>query len=417
MGDTLALSLGSFGAHAMENHLIGPRAVALGKSTVTGPKVGSGTESPFWREPQNGLQVEGAVYGRRAAGAARSAAAAPAFAPASLAALAEAHQSPPPPPPALGGGKKLHARLRALHAGGPVPAVRTITRWLGRWQLSRKRRRRPPKGPVMPRRKLTLGRRANAVWTVDFKGWWRTADRCRVEPLTVRDLYSRYVLAVGVLPDQQWERVQRVFLGLFRRYGLPRVIRVDNGGPFGSTGPAGLSRLSAWWVSVGLRVEFIRPAHPQDNGAHEQMHRELKGEAARPVSSTVRAQQRRLERWRRGYNQVRPHEALAQQPPSRKYRRSARRYSQRALRWQYAPGWAVRRVRSNGQIRWAGRLRFVGEAFVGYRVGLRGKATGVWHVYFHHILLGELRALDRCGLRPAVYHSGRFHKGAKKPKV
>ncbi|HTI97377.1 MAG TPA: leucine zipper domain-containing protein [Dongiaceae bacterium] len=315
------------------------------------------------------------------------------------------------------GGKKLHARLRALHAGGPVPAVRTITRWLGRWQLSRKRRRRPPKGPVMPRRKLTLGRRANAVWTVDFKGWWRTADRCRVEPLTVRDLYSRYVLAVRVLPDQQWERVQRVFLGLFRRYGLPRVIRVDNGGPFGSTGPAGLSRLSAWWVSVGLRVEFIRPAHPQDNGAHEQMHRELKGEAARPVSSTARAQQRRLERWRRGYNQVRPHEALAQQPPSRKYRRSARRYNRRALRWQYAPGWAVRRVRSNGQIRWAGRLRFVGEAFVGYRVGLRGKATGVWHVYFHHILLGELRALDRCGLRPAVYHSGRFHKGAKKPKV
>ena len=315
------------------------------------------------------------------------------------------------------GGKKIRARLRELHPGRQVPAVRTITRWLGRWNIRKEQRRRSPKGPLVQRRKLTVAKRTNAVWTVDFKGWWRTADGSRVEPLTVRDLFSRYVLVIRVLPDQQWWRVQRVFIGLFRWYGMPRVIRVDNGGPFGSTGPAGLSRLSAWWVNLGIRVEFIRPAHPQDNGAHEQMHRELKAEAAWPVSSSVRAQQRRLERWRRYYNLERPHEALAQQTPSRKYRRSSNKYRLPVRHWKYAPSWAVRRVRSNGQIRWQGRLRFIGEAFVGYRVGLKGKSKGVWLVYFQQILLGELRSLDRCALRPAVYQSSRFSEGAKKRKV
>lgn len=315
------------------------------------------------------------------------------------------------------GGKKIRARLRELHPGLRVPAVRTITRWLGRWNIRKERRRRPPKGPLMQRRKLTMARRSNVVWTVDFKGWWRTADGSRVEPLTVRDLFSRYVLAIRVLPDQQWWRVQRVFIRLFRRYGMPQIIRVDNGGPFGSTGPAGLSRLSVWWVNLGIRVEFIRPARPQDNGAHEQMHRELKAEAARPVSSTARAQQRRLERWRHYYNLERPHEALNQKTPGRKYQRSSRQYKIAIARAKYAPGWAVRRVRSNGQIRWEGRLRFVGEAFVGYRVGLKNKSKGVWQIYFRQILLGELRALDRCGLRPAVYRSGSFHKDIKKRKV
>lgn len=315
------------------------------------------------------------------------------------------------------GGKKIRARLRELHPGQQVPAVRTITRWLGRWKVRKALRRRSPKGPVIQRRRLTVAKRANAVWTVDFKGWWRTADGSRVEPLTVRDLFSRYLLAVRVLPDQQWWRVQRVFIWLFRRYGMPRIIRVDNGGPFGSTGPAGLSRLSAWWVSLGIRVEFIRPAHPQDNGAHEQMHRELKAEAARPVSSTARAQQRRLERWRRYYNLERPHEALGQRTPDRKYRRSSSQYRLPAGAWKYAPNWAVRRVRSNGQIRWQGHLRFIGEAFAGYRIGLRGKSKGNWLVYFQRILLGELRAVDRCGLRTAVYQSGRFTKDLKNQKM
>lgn len=315
------------------------------------------------------------------------------------------------------GGKKLRARLQRFHPGRRVPAVRTMTRWLRRWGVPKAVRRRSPKGPVIQRRKLTPGRRANQVWTVDFKGWWCTADGSRVEPLTVRDLFSRYLLAVRVLPDQRWWRVRQVFMRLFRRYGMPETIRMDNGGPFGSTGPAGLSRLSAWWVSLGIRVEFIRPAHPQDNGAHEQMHRELKAEAARPVSTTPRAQQRRLDRWRRYYNEERPHESLGQQTPQQKYQYSSRKYPRQRRAWKYPPSWAVRRVRSNGQIRWQGRLRFIGEAFVGYRLGLKGKSGATWLVYLNRIMLGELRALDSCGLRPAVYLKGPSSNVAKRRKV
>ncbi len=285
MGNTFRLDLGPLGGHAVENYFVGPRAFALGERAFEGPKDGSGTEPVFWRESQDGLQVEGAVYGGRSTQPARSTSASVSFAPANVGALQKRIKA------MRGrhrrwGGKKIRARLRELHPGQRVPAVRTMTRWLGCWNVGKERRRRSPKGPVIQRRKLTIAKRVNAVWTVDFKGWWCTADGSRVEPLTVQDLFSRYLLGIRVLPDQKWWRVKRVFIGLFRRYGMPQIIRVDNGGPFGSTGPAGLSRLSAWWASLGIEVEFIRPAHPQDNGAHEQMHRELKAEAARPVSST-----------------------------------------------------------------------------------------------------------------------------------
>jgi transposase InsO family protein len=314
------------------------------------------------------------------------------------------------------GARKIRARLRRLHPGQRVPAVRTITRWLGRWGLV-KIRRRPPKGPVVFRPALTQARRPNQVWTVDFKGWWRTADGTRVEPLTVRDLFSRYVVSVRVLPDQQWWRARAVFIRLFRRHGLPGVIRVDNGGPFASTGPAGLSRLSAWWTALGIRVEFIRPGHPEDNGGHEQMHRILKSEAAHPPSSTLRAQQRRLNGWRQEYNLKRPHQALGERTPAELYRRSCRPYVALGRKvWCYPQNWETRRVRSNGQIRWRGRLRFIGEAFIGHFVGLQAKAEGKWMVYFGPIKAGELRTLDAGGLRPAAYVRQRPTK-SKKEKV
>jgi putative transposase len=313
------------------------------------------------------------------------------------------------------GAKKIRAALRRRYPGQRLPAVRTITGWLQRLRLTKPRRRRTPKGPRVVRSKLTPGQSANQVWTVDFKGWFRTSDGRRVEPLTVRDLFSRYVLAVCLLPDQQWWRVRAAFMGLFRRYGLPRVIRVDNGGPFASAGPAGLSRLSAWWTALGIRVEFTRPGHPEDNGAHEQMHRVLKAEATQPPSSTLRAQQRRLDRWVLDYNQSRPHEALRQRTPAQCYRTSRRKYSEVAPPLTYSKTWEQRRVRSNGQIRWQGRLRFVGEAFVGFKVGLKAVSAGKWAAYLGTVLLGELRTSDACGLRPAAYV--RKHPNKPKQKV
>jgi putative transposase len=290
--------------------------------------------------------------------------------------------------------------LAKEYKGQRIPTARTVGRWLKRMKLSRRGRRRSRRGPRVSLGKLTGARRSNQVWTVDFKGWFCTQDGQRVEPLTVRDLHSRYLLGIRLLDAQRWEPVRRVFLRLFGRYGYPRVIRVDNGSPFGSAGPAGLSRLSAWWTALGICVEFIAPGHPEQNGAHEQMHRVMKSETTRPPSSNRRAQQRRTDRWVRVYNQIRPHEALQQQAPAAVYRPQAQRRRREILK--YPRSWALRRVRTNGEIKWRGRKRFVGEAFVGYPVGLKpGREQR--EVYFGRLLIGELWEHDEGGMRPAKY--------------
>ena len=298
------------------------------------------------------------------------------------------------------GSRKLRARLAKEYKEQRVPTARTIGRWLKKMKLSRRGPRRCRGGPQVRLGKLTVAGRSNQVWTVDFKGWFRTQDGHRVEPLTVRDLHSRYLLSIRVLPDHRWEPVRRIFLRLFRRYGYPGVIRVDNGGPFGSTGPAGLSRLSAWWTVLGITVEFIAPGHPEQNAGHEQMHRVMKAETARRPSRNRRAQQRRTDRWVGVYNQVRPHEGLGQQTPAEVYRAHAQARRNGILK--YPREWVVRRVRSNGQIKWQGRKRFVGEAFVGYPVGLK-PGRKKWTIYFGRLVVGELWEHDVGGMRPAKY--------------
>ena len=299
------------------------------------------------------------------------------------------------------GSRKLAARLRKDYPRQKVPGARTIGKWLKRMKLSRGPRRRSAQGAQVRAAALTVARRSNQVWTVDFKGWFRTGDGQRVEPLTVRDLFSRNVLSVRLLPDQSWQRTRRVFLGLFAKYGYPTVIRTDNGSPFGSKGPAGLTKLSAWWTALGIGVEFIAPGRPGQNGGHEQMHRVLKAETTCRPSRHRRAQQRRMDRWLKIYNWIRPHESLGQRVPGEVYRSKAQ--GSRRVRLSYRQGWEVRRVRRNGEIKWKGRMRFVGEAFVGYPIGLKGKGRGKQEVYFGRILIGELRDSDPGGIRPARY--------------
>jgi len=299
------------------------------------------------------------------------------------------------------GSRKLAARLRQVYGPNGAPAARTIGQWLKRLGLNRPSRRRARRGPELRRAGLTVALRSNQVWTVDFKGWFRTGDGQRVEPLTVRDLFSRYLLAVCALKDQSWKPVRRIFIRLFRQNGYPDIIRVDNGQPFGSTGALGLSRLSAWWTALGIRVQFITPGHPEQNGAHEQMHRVLKAETTKPASRNRRAQQRRNHRWTRTYNQVRPHEALAQRPPAQIYRPQPS--PQRVIALSYPNDWLVRRVRSNGEIKWQGRKRFIGEAFVGYPIALKRQGRARWRVRFAKLRIGELWDSDAGGMRPSRY--------------
>lgn len=299
------------------------------------------------------------------------------------------------------GGKKIYAALRRHHPRARLPKVRTITDWLARWHLARSGRAGSRPGPQVPRAALTQATAPHHVWTVDFKGWFRTRDGQRVDPLTVRDLFSRFILGIGLLRHRH-EPVQQFFQGLFKRYGKPKVIRVDHGGPFAGDGPLDLSRLSAWWLRLGIAVEFTRRAHPQDNGAHEQMHRIYKADLASPPAATPRGQQQRTTRWIAYYNQVRPHEALGQRVPAALYRRSPRRYyGQRLSALRYRRGWLKRRVTASGYIRWRGRVRVIGRAFGGQDVGFKPVSDGVHEVYFGRHLIGVLVDTDPGGLRPA----------------
>ena len=296
------------------------------------------------------------------------------------------------------GPKKLRTLLATKYGVTPVPAASTIGRLLQQHGLTRKRRqRRPVSQPDRTTRTPATG--PNAVWATDFKGWFRTQDGRRCDPLTISDLYSRYVLACRIVPGQRMADVQPVFRQVFRRFGLPTVLRVDNGLPFGSHGVAGLSHLSAWWLHLGIRVEFIEPAHPEQNGGHERMHRTLKADTARPPAVTPRAQQVRFDRWRHTFNHERPHEALGMRCPAEYYVPSPHRYTDHPAAPTYPPHYEVRRVKRHGAIKWQGRLCFIGEALRGLRVGLVEADADAYDVYFKDLHLGRL---DRAGCLQAV---------------
>lgn len=305
------------------------------------------------------------------------------------------------------GPRKLRARLRQLHPRVRLPSARTFGRWLRRWQLVPARPRHQRRGPKLPPRPRTVARAANDVWTLDFKGWFRTRDGTRVEPLTVRDLKSCFLLDVRLLPNQSDRHARRALRALFRRHGLPKVIRVDNGPPFGGVGPLGLSRLSVWWRRLGIRVEFSRPARPGDNAAHEQMHRIYQAEVADSPAAKPSAHQRRSDRWRQLYNHVRPHDALGLRTPAQCYHASPRRLPKTLPPWVYPTTWLQRRISADGRLFWQGRQRFIGRAFGGEIIGLKTVQPGVWKIFLGQDLLGVLYQKDRGrSLRPAhhAYH-------------
>jgi transposase InsO family protein len=299
------------------------------------------------------------------------------------------------------GAKKIYHQLRRKYPRARVPALCTIQRWLKRLGWVRPRPRRARRGPAVPHPGLTIATKPNQVWTVDFKGWFRTRDGVRQEPLTVRDLFSRYGLCLRLLPNQDDRTVRRAMQRLFGEQGVPEAIRVDNGSPFAGKGALGLSRLSVWWLRLGIRVEFTRRARPGDNAGHEQFHGCYQREVVATGAADRPGMQQRSMRWLFCYNEERPHEALAQRTPAQVYRKSRRAYAQMLAPLKYPRGWEVRRVRNSGRIKWRGRLRFVGRAFVGQTLGLKCVQLHQWEVFLGRQLIGQLHAHDPGGLRPA----------------
>lgn len=282
------------------------------------------------------------------------------------------------------------------------------------------RRRKPGAFPV-ERGELQEAERVNQVWAADYKGWFYLGDGQRCDPLTVSDLYSRYIIRLEAVPQATQKYSRQAFERAFARYGLPEIIRVDNGSPFASIGPGRLSKLSAWWITLGIRVEFIRPGKPQDNGSHERMHRTMKAECCEPASANSLAQQRRFERWRNEFNEDRPHENIGQRFPAEIYHASARRYESCVTADLYEPGEKTHKVDSNGMIYWKGKNWAVGEAFSGLEVVSeknpeRGAKADTALIRFANIKLGIIGDSVWSRLRPTASVGSKREKSCRKSK-
>ena len=274
----------------------------------------------------------------------------------------------------------------ALAGWRELPAISTIGELFKRHGLvhPRKRRRRTA-GQVSD---LSGTTQPNELWCVDFKGQFRLGNARYCYPLTLTDHASRYLLLCRGLHRPSERAVWPYFEWAFREYGLPLAMRSDNGPPFASLALGGLSRLSVWWLKLGITLQRIEPGHPEQNGRHERLHRTLKAHI-KPARHLA-AQQRDFDAFGAHYNEQRPHQALNGLPPARCYASSPRPYPGRLREPEYAPGVQVRRVRSNGQIKWAGQKVFVSEVLHGESVGLTPVDNDRWQIQFCSLVLGVL---------------------------
>jgi transposase InsO family protein len=268
------------------------------------------------------------------------------------------------------------------------PAVSTVADLLKRHGLVRPRRRRRPH--VHPGTVPIHTTAPNDLWTADFKGQFRTRDGIYCYPLTIADQHTRYLLCVQGLLNTRSTSARPVFERAFREYGLPLAIRTDNGVPFANIGLHGLTHLNVWWLRLGIQHQRIRPASPQENGAHERMHRTLKAATTRPPAADLVRQQRVFTTFRREYNDVRPHAALGGDPPGARYEASGRPYPPTLPPLEYPGHFLVKRVTSAGTIRFKYHLLFLTYALRDHHVGLEETDDGVWSLYLGRVLLGKL---------------------------
>jgi putative transposase len=297
------------------------------------------------------------------------------------------------------GPRKVRDYLIMTGYRGRLPAPSTIGELFKRQGLVRARsKRRVRSSPTTePLRHATA---PNIVWSADFKGQFRMKNARWCYPLTLSDNASRYLLVCQGLAHPSEAAVWPHFEWALREYGLPDALRSDNGAPFASVALGGLTRLSVWLLKLGIALERIAPGHPEQNGRHERMHRTLK-DHIEPPQRNLAAQQRDLERFQRHYNEQRPHEALGGIPPAREYRPSTRSYPRLVQAPEYDSQMQVRRVRSNGMIKWHGKLLFVSEALIGEPVGLRQIDDDRWQLVFCKMPLGiindRMNEIERLG--------------------
>jgi len=291
------------------------------------------------------------------------------------------------------GPRKLRAWLVRHDSSVRWPAASTIGEILNRHGLTVPRRRsrktrvydQPFVGCDYP----------NAVWSADFKGWFITGDGTRCDPLTITDNYSRYLFRCQAVKPTGYSAIKPVFEAAFREFGLPVAIRTDNGPPFATTTVGGLSKLSIWWLRLGIIPERIEPGKPAQNGRHERMHRTLKRETANPPKHTWRAQQKAFDRFCDEYNKDRPHEGISMRTPVELYSPSTREYPLIIPELTYPDDMIIRSVKSQGDISWKNCHVYLSDTLAGETVGLRQIDDRVWNIYFGPVRLAQLDSYQK----------------------
>jgi len=269
----------------------------------------------------------------------------------------------------LWGPRPLKKVLENRHPGLTIPAASTIGTILTREGLTRHRRKRRRVEPYQQPFRMVAA--PNDEWACDFKGWMRTGDGERIDPLTISDSASRYLLRCQAVDKTDTERVRAIFEAAFREFGMPRTVRSDNGPPFASCAVAGLSRLAIWWIKLGILPQRIALGHPEQNGRHERMHRTLKDATASPAKANRRMQQQAFDRFRSEYNQLRPHQALAMETPASVYSNSPRPFPGRVPEPEYDSTMKVRRVFPHGQFFFQKHDVFLSKVLAGERIGIQ----------------------------------------------
>ena len=285
------------------------------------------------------------------------------------------------------GAKKIRQLLFNQGLDQNIPSVVTVHNILKKNGLVKQQKRRHKVKAVYP---IFDPKECNEVWSADFKGKFRMGNNKYCHTLTIADSRSRYIFAAKAMSREKYQPVKQEFTRVFRHYGIPGQIHTDNGTPFGSVRAIRrFTRLSYWFIDLGIMPVFSDPGHPEQNGRHERMHRDLKAECAKPSSYDFKSQQRRLNTFLKQYNNIRPHEALDMKTPSQIHKIENKPFPERIPKYEYQTNLKVVNVTANGAVRWKSIFWvYISQALAKKQVAMEELGNGIWKVYYKNVMLG-----------------------------
>lgn len=291
------------------------------------------------------------------------------------------------------GAKKIRRLLFNYFTENEIPSVVTIHNILSRNGLVCPQRRIRRVKPVYP---IYDPQECNMVWSADYKGKFKMGNMKYCHALTIADSKSRFLFTAKAHTSENFNSVKTEITRVFRKYGLPKQIHTDNGSPFGAiTSIQRFSKLSFWFIDLGILPVFSDPAHPEQNGRHERMHRDLKAACTKPSANDMKSQQRKLNAFVNEYNNIRPHEALGMETPASVHIRSKIPFPERIREYHYPEHMKVMNVTKNGSMRWKSYYWvYLTRGLIGKKVGAEEIGNGIWKVFYRNVFLGYFNEKD-----------------------